>query len=74
MTIAAMMLVVAAGYLVVGVPFGVAFAARGAAAIDLVAKHAGWGFRLLILPGAMALWPLLAIKWASALRTPERRT
>lgn len=74
MTVAGVILLLVAAYLVVGVPFAIAFAARGAAAIDAVAEHAGWGFRLLILPGAAALWPLLLIKWIAAARTPERRT
>ncbi len=74
MTVAGIILLFAAAYFAVGVPFAIAFVARGAAAIDAVAEHAGWGFRLLILPGSAALWPLLLNKWIAAARTAERRT
>ncbi len=50
-------------YFAAGLLFAVSFALRGAAAIDPAARHAGWGFRLLIMPGAMALWPALAKRW-----------
>ena len=50
-------------YTAAGLLFAVAFALRGAAAIDPAARDSGWGFRLLIIPGAMALWPVLAKRW-----------
>jgi hypothetical protein len=50
-------------YAAAGVIFAVPFAAWGAAAIDPAAQSSGLGFRLMILPGAALLWPLLAIKW-----------
>lgn len=50
-------------YAVIGVLFGVAFALRGAAAIDPVARHATRGFRLLVMPGAALLWPVLVLRW-----------
>ena len=46
-------------YLGVGLLFAVAFAARWAGRLDPAAAAGTWGFRLLILPGAMLLWPLL---------------
>lgn len=55
-------------YLVIGVVFGVAFAWRGAGRIDPVARHAPIVFRLLVLPGAAALWPVLGWKWIAAAR------
>jgi len=51
------------GYLAVGVLFAVAFVARGAARIDPAAAGMPWGARLLILPGAAAVWPLMLAKW-----------
>ena len=57
-------------YAALGLLFAVAFAARGAARIDPDAAHSSWGFRLLILPGAAALWPLLAYRWARGLPPP----
>ena len=50
-------------YLAVGVGFALAFAARGAQAIDPAAVNMPASTRLLILPGAVALWPLLLVKW-----------
>ncbi|MDH3525299.1 MAG: hypothetical protein OES32_17115 [Acidobacteriota bacterium] len=50
-------------YVVAGALFGVAFVTRGVARVDRAAREAGWGFRLAILPGVTALWPLLAWRW-----------
>jgi hypothetical protein len=52
-----------AGYLVLGLAFALAFVSRGAAAIDPAARGMPWLARLLIMPGAAALWPLLIWKW-----------
>jgi len=70
----ATVLVAGAGvYLAVGAVFAVAFVLRGAARIDPAARGASWGFRLAILPGAAALWPLLARRWARGTPPPEER-
>jgi hypothetical protein len=50
-------------YAALGAVFAVLFALRGARAVDPVAEHATIGFRLLVLPGATLLWPLLARRW-----------
>lgn len=55
------------GYLALGVLVGSAFAWRGAAAIDPNARGTGFGFRLLIIPGSAALWPLALVKWRRSL-------
>ncbi len=55
---------VAAAYLAVGLVFAVAFAWRGAGAIDAAAAVGGLGFRLLLIPGATLLWPWMVRKWA----------
>lgn len=49
-------------YLVIGALFAVPFAARWVARLDPVAAHGTIGFRLLILPGATLLWPLLVYR------------
>jgi hypothetical protein len=49
-------------YLLVGLVFAGYFVARGAGRLDPVASHGTWGFRLLILPGALALWPVLLVR------------
>jgi len=50
-------------YLACGLLFAVPFALAGVQKIDPHAAGSGWGFRLLILPGAMLLWPLLLRRW-----------
>jgi hypothetical protein len=52
-----------AGYLAVGAVFALVFAFAGAARIDRATGGAGPLFRLLIVPGAALLWPLLAVMW-----------
>lgn len=50
----------ALAYLTVGVAFAVLFAARWAKRLDTAAGSGTIGFRILIIPGAMLLWPLLS--------------
>lgn len=64
-------LLVAAGYLGIGLLFGIAFITVGIARVDPAARGAPLAFRLLILPGVTALWPVLAVKWA---RRPSPET
>lgn len=58
-------------YALVGVVFAVAFVFRGVQRIDPVAEGSPLGFRLLILPGSAALWPVLAFKWLRARSEPR---
>jgi hypothetical protein len=53
-------------YLLIGMAFAVAFALRWAGRLDSVASQGTWGFRLLLLPGATLLWPVLAGRVATA--------
>ncbi len=46
-------------YFSAGILFAFFFIAAGITRIDAATKQSGWGFRLLMLPGAMALWPIL---------------
>lgn len=50
------------GYVVAGILFGIFFAIKGAAVLDPAAKGAPIGFRILVIPAAAALWPLLLVK------------
>jgi hypothetical protein len=66
----AMLLVfVLIAYATLGLLFGIAFITIGVQRIDPVARGTGIGFRLLILPGVAAFWPLLARRWIT--RTTE---
>jgi hypothetical protein len=51
---------VAEAYLTAGLLFAVPFVARWAGRLDPAARAGSLGFRLMILPGAALLWPLLA--------------
>jgi hypothetical protein len=53
-------------YLVCGLAVGVPLVLRGVDRIDEAARGASMGFRLLILPGTIALWPLMFGKWVHA--------
>jgi hypothetical protein len=53
----------AAAYAALGAVFAVAFIASGLARIDHGAKGAGLVFRLMIVPGLIALWPLMLVRW-----------
>src|SRR3990172_6038883 len=57
-------------YLLAGLIFAIPFVLVGAGRIDPAARHGTWGFRLLILPGAAALWPLLAWRWVTSTGSP----
>lgn len=46
-----------------GLLFAIAFALKGVERVDAAAKESTWGFRVMILPGAAALWPWLLAKW-----------
>ena len=53
-------------YALVGVLFAVPFVLKGAARLDPDAVEGTWGFRVLIFPGAAALWPWLLTRWMRA--------
>ena len=50
-------------YTAIGVGFAIVFVTAGLHRVDSLAKDAGLGFRLIILPGVTALWPILLIRW-----------
>lgn len=53
-------------YAAIGALFGIAFVIAGIGRIDPVAKGSTLGFRLIVLPGAALLWPLLLKRWFGA--------
>jgi hypothetical protein len=68
--IAAIILLFLGCYLVCGLLFAIPFTLLGAKRIDPIAAHGSWGFRVLIIPGTMAFWPLLLRRWASGVKDP----
>lgn len=59
MTIAEWVVNLVMMYAAVGIVFAVAFVIEGIGKIDPAAKGSSLMFRLLVLPGAAALWPVL---------------
>lgn len=53
-------------YIAAGAIFAVAFLAKGIRSLDAAARGAPWTFHLLVTPGIIALWPILALKWAKS--------
>ena len=50
-------------YAAAGILFAVPFVSYGVLQVDGAAKGSGVGFRLLILPGVAAFWPLFLARW-----------
>ena len=63
MGIVGWVLVAVAAYVVIGIVFAAMFVVWGVGRVDPAAAHASVGFRVLILPGVVALWPLMLAKW-----------
>lgn len=57
-------------YLSLGLLFAIFFVTKGVGKIDPTAKEGTIGFRLLIIPGAIAFWPLLAKRWWQGMTEP----
>lgn len=66
--------VLLASYTGLGLAFAVPFVLRGAGRLDPDAERGSWGFKLLILPGAAALWPLLLARWLRGSGLPEENS
>jgi hypothetical protein len=56
-------------YLDIVLLFGIYFFIRGAAQIDKQIKNSPWTLRLLLVPGAIGLWPLLFLKLVKPSKT-----
>ena len=74
LAVASTLVGIAAVYLAIGVAFGLWFVLRGVNRLDSGAAQGTWGFRVIILPGAAALWPLLAMRVARRAAPPFERT
>lgn len=62
-TLASWLVTLLTVYAAVGLVFAVAFVTKGVGKIDEGAEDGTRGFRVLIFPGAVALWPLLLGRW-----------
>ncbi len=57
-------------YVLVGIVFAPFFVLLGARRIDPSVKQSSWGFRFMIVPGVVALWPLLALRLVRGVHHP----
>lgn len=57
-------------YVLLGSLFALAFVSKGVTRVDPTAKGSGWGFRVLIFPGAVAFWPMLLKRWMGGATQP----
>ncbi len=53
-------------YSLAGLVFAVAFVSVGIQRIDAQARGSSVAFRLIVLPAAMALWPMLLRRWSQS--------
>jgi hypothetical protein len=59
-----MLIIITAGiYLALGLLFAIAFIIKGVHIIDEESVSTPIGFRLLIFPGSVLLWPFLLRNW-----------
>jgi hypothetical protein len=57
-------------YLLLGTLFALPFVLFGVQRVDPAARQGSYGFRLIIVPGVVLLWPLLAARWLRGRTTP----
>jgi hypothetical protein len=57
-------------YAGLGLIFAALFVWIGVQRLDSEAQGAGIGFRLLILPGVAALWPMFLYRWTRGIAEP----
>jgi len=55
-------------YLGIGFLIGVAFLILGVKKVDPAAIGASFGFRLVVLPGTVLLWPVALLVWLRSAR------
>jgi len=65
-TVAGIIGAVIMAYICCGIVFTIAFLIKGIANTDEAAHGSGWGFKMIIAPGIIALWPALLMKWVKA--------
>jgi hypothetical protein len=70
MLIARLIVGLLAAYTGFGGVFALLFVTLGVQRLDPAARGAGLVFRLLLVPGAAAFWPLLARRWLGGMAEP----
>ena len=57
-------------YVGLGLVFALVFVWIGVQSLDSEAQGSGIGFRLLIMPGVAAFWPMLLYRWTKRVTVP----
>jgi hypothetical protein len=73
-TFISLMVMLALTYAGLGLLFALFFVVLGVARVDELASGSGFGFRLIILPGVVAFWPLMLLRWVHGTKIPVERT
>ena len=73
MTFAGWLVGTAGFYVLIGLLFAIGFVLVGVHRVDPIARGGSWGFRLIIVPGVVAFWPLLALRWVTGRPPAEER-
>jgi hypothetical protein len=61
-------------YALIGLVFALIFVFSGVNRMDSAAREGSLGFRLLIIPGVSALWPIFARRWLRGDQGPPQET
>ncbi len=67
---ATLLLILLGVYAGLGCIFALAFVTAGVQKVDATAHGASVAFRLLIFPGVVAFWPVLARRWITGVSEP----
>lgn len=59
-------------YFATGLVFALLFLAFGLRRVDALAADGSAGFKALIFPGIVGLWPIVLLLWLNALATGRR--
>ncbi len=57
-------------YAAVGLSFALVFVSFGVQRLDSEAEGSSFGFRVLILPGVAAFWPMFLYRWTRGMTEP----
>jgi hypothetical protein len=60
-------------YLLLGMLFVIPFLVKGLTKVDEGAHGGSIGFKIIIIPGVIAFWPMLLNKWMRANATEARK-
>lgn len=63
-----LILYIIAAYILIGLVFTLLFLIRWIDKVDEAATETSWGFKLIILPGCIVLWPMMLRKTLIALK------